>query len=102
MSEEVSGDISLNFDLILSFNQVQQSSLNKIESMILIIETVNSALTNEILSPLSDIFDQLVESSFLECYGGFVSITDSVVESDIVTILIGKVKEAIPVQWLKL
>ena len=56
-------------------------------------------MNHDAISPISDLFDQLIESSFSDCYGGFVSITDPVIESDVLAILVGRMKEAIPLQW---
>ena len=58
--------------------------------------------TPEILSTLSNLYNQLIETSFSESYGRFFSITNPVIECDIVTIIISKTKEAIPVQWIEL
>jgi len=104
MSEEVYGDRSLTFDLISSFNQVQQSSINKNETRLLATNTVkttiSNTLSNESIAPLSDVFDILLESSFSACYGGFVSITAPVIEADTIDILVARMREAIPTQWL--
>ena len=108
MLDEVYGERSLTFDLTSSFNQVkqQQSTMNKNDTRKLATKTVNNTISNtlskELIAPLSDLFELLLESSFSECYGGFVSITDPVIELDIIDILVARMKEVIPTQWLVL
>ena len=101
MGEEVSGDRSLTFDTISSFNQVQQqSSIQKNVPKHTKSDIISNALSRNIIRPLSEEFDRLIEKSFSDYYGGFFSITDPVLESDIVTILIQKMKESLPRPWL--
>ena len=96
MGKEVSGDRSLTFDLIALFNQVQQqlsskgNKGNKANVIIQNSDIISNTLSTNIIGPLSDKFNRLIEKSFSDCYGGFVSITDPMLESDIVTILIQK------------
>ena len=63
---------------------------------------MNNALSNEIIGPLSELFDQMIESQFSDRYGGFASINDPIIEGDAVSIIIMRIQEAITTQWLAL
>ena len=100
MTEEDSSNRSLSFDLTSCFNKVQESqlSIEKILPKQTYDDIISNALSTNIILPQSGKFDNLIKNSFSDCYGGFVSITDPVLESDIVTILAQKLKEFLPTE----
>lgn len=90
--EEVAGDQSLIFGLILTYNQVVQQLIHYKNNWDYLQHIFTDMLTNTIISSVSHYFDKLIKTMWI------FSITDPVIDSDMITTLIGKINAIFPTQ----
>ena len=80
MSQDVSGDCFLTFDLTSAYKvqhlvlYTSQSKTNESKSPK--DDILNNLLTYDLVSAISGLFEQTIKASFEDCYEGFISITD--------------------------